>query len=69
MFIIQDIWNLEHLRYCNNCGYKQTNVSFVPYGEATAELVDTNCALLNDVNIPESECPAYADYCKGDSDE
>jgi len=36
----------------------------VPYGEGSTELVDESCALLNDVNIPETECLAWEDWHK-----
>ena len=52
VFLVQDIWTLHSERYCEECPYRQTHISFVPYGEGSTELVDETCALLNDVNIP-----------------
>jgi len=64
VFLVQDIWTLHSERYCEECPYRQTHISFVPYGEGSTELVDESCALLNDVNIPETECLAWEDWHK-----
>lgn len=59
MFVIQDVWNLHSDKYCEECPYRQTHISYVPEGESYADYVMETCALLDDTNIPESECLAY----------
>ena len=64
-FNILDVWTGRLGGHCDDCAYKQTHLSYVPYGEATAELVAETCVVLEDVNIPETECPGYVTWGKG----
>lgn len=68
-FNILDIWTEKSHLYCEECEYRQTHISFVPYGESSTELRDYSCILLEDVSIPETWCPGYDDWKRAEEDE
>ena len=69
VFVIQDIWTQHAEKYCDECEYKQTHISFVPYGEGLTELRDESCVLLNDPSLPVTWCAGYDDWKRAEEDE
>ena len=66
-FDILAVWQGQKGNYCDECEYKQTHLSYVPYGESSAELIAETCVLVDDVTMPDTWCPAYDDLKKGDT--
>ena len=64
IFLVQDIWTGHADKYCEECPYRQTHVSYVPEGDTYADYVLETCAVLNDPSIPETECAAWDDWHK-----
>jgi len=44
-------------------------MSYVPYGESSAELIAETCVLVDDVTMPDTWCPAYDDWKRAEEDE
>lgn len=67
-FDILAVWKGQKGNYCDECEYKQTHISFVPYGESSTELRDESCVLLNDPSLPVTWCAGYDDWKRAEED-
>ena len=67
-FDILTVWQGQKGNYCDECEYKQTHISFVPYGESSTELRDESCVLLNDPSSPVTWCAGYDDWKRAEED-